>query len=284
MRPQNRGLLALKRHRSGLIGLGIVIILALVALGADFIAPGDPVLQNSDKMLIPPIWDMKGQWPHVLGTDLLGRDLLTRIIYGARLSLMIGVMSVFVGAALGVPLGMISGYVGGRTDLFIMRIIDLLLAFPSALLAVCIVAALGPSLENAMLAIGILGIPTYARVVRASVLSEKEREYVLADKALGRGHIPTLFLGIFPNIIGPLLVITSLNFASAVLETAGLSFLGLGAQPPIPEWGALLAEGKAQIYEAWWLIFFPGMAILLAVIGFNLLGDALRDIYTPSTK
>jgi len=164
-----------------------------------------------------------------------------------------------------------------------MRLMDVMLAFPSVLLAVCIVAILGPSLQNAMVAIGIVAIPTYARVVRASVLSEKEKEYVQADIAMGRTQLPILFFGILPNILGPILVIATLGFAGAVLEAAGLSFIGLGAQPPMPEWGALLLEGRSNVYESPWLLLSPGIAILITVMGFNLFGDALRDIFDPKS-
>jgi ABC-type dipeptide/oligopeptide/nickel transport system permease subunit len=272
---------AVLRHKSGLIGLSIVAFVALLAILAGVLSPVDPLIQHADSKFIPPLWDSNGRWPHVLGTDLLGRDVMARLLHGARLSLVIGFISVAVGASVGVPIGLISGYFGGWLDTMIMRLIDVMLAFPSVLLAVCIVAILGPSLQNAMVAIGIVAVPTYARVVRASVLAEKEREYVLADIALGRKKSVILVRGILPNIASPLLVLATLGFAGAVLEAAGLSFIGLGAQPPTPEWGALLFEGKAYVYNAPWLILFPGIAILFTVMGFNLFGDALRDILDP---
>lgn len=266
-----------------MIGLGVVVVFVILAVFASWLAPADPFLQNTDLKFMPPIWAEGGAWPHVFGTDILGRDVLSRLLYGARLSLVIGFISVLVGASLGVPLGMISGYLGGAVDMIVMRVIDVMLAFPSVLLAVCIVAILGPSLENAMVAIGIVAVPTYARVVRASVLAEKEREYVLADIAMGRRSMKILFKAILPNVLSPLLVIATLSFAGAVLEAAGLSFIGLGAQPPTPEWGALLFEGKAYVYNAPWLIMFPGIAILITVVGFNLFGDALRDVFDPKS-
>jgi ABC-type dipeptide/oligopeptide/nickel transport system permease subunit len=271
----------LRRHRGGLVGLGIVLFFVTAAIFAPLLAPVDPLLQNTAMRFTPPVWMDGGAWPHLFGTDVLGRDVFSRLVHGSRLSLLIGVISVLVGAAVGIPLGMISGWFGGRVDTILMRLIDVMLAFPSVLLAVTIVAILGPSLENAMIAIGIVAIPTYARVVRASVLSEKEREYVLADIAMGRSQMATLFKGILPNVFSPMLILATLGFAGAVLEAAGLSFIGLGAQPPLPEWGALLFEGKSYVYQAWWLVVFPGLAILLTVVGFNLFGDALRDIFDP---
>jgi ABC-type dipeptide/oligopeptide/nickel transport system permease subunit len=279
--PTQRALRSLRRHKPGLIGLGIVAFFLVLAAFADVIAPVDPFLQNNELKFVPPIWQEGGQWPYLLGTDILGRDLFSRLVHGARLSIMIGCISVAVGAGIGIPLGMISGYFGGMLDTLIMRLIDVMLAFPSILLAVSIVAILGPSLENAMVAIGIVAIPTYARVARASVLAEREREYVTADVAMGKRQGWILIQGILPNVVSPLLVIGTLNFAGAVLEAAGLSFIGLGAQPPTPEWGALLFEGKTYVFNAPWLILYPGLAILFTVIGFNLVGDALRDVFDP---
>lgn len=283
MSPMQRALRNFKSHKPGMIGLGVVGIFVVLALLAPLIAPVDPFAQNTDMKFLPPLWQQGSQMPHILGTDILGRDVLSRLLYGARLSLMIGFISVLVGASIGIPLGMVSGFFGGMIDTIVMRIIDVMLAFPSILLAVCIVAILGPSLENAMIAIGIVAIPTYARVVRASVLAEKEREYVTADIAMGKRKMPILFKAILPNVFSPLLVIGTLSFAGAVLEAAGLSFIGLGAQPPVPEWGALLFEGKTYVYNAPWLIMFPGIAILVTVIGFNLFGDALRDVFDPKS-
>jgi ABC-type dipeptide/oligopeptide/nickel transport system permease subunit len=271
------------RHKPGMIGLAIVVFFILLAVFAPLLAPFDPAAQDNTLKFLPPFWMEGAKWPHVLGTDILGRDVLSRLLYGARLSLMIGFISVGVGASIGIPMGMISGFIGGIVDTLIMRLTDVMLAFPSILLAVCIVAILGPSLENAMIAIGIVAIPTYARVVRASVLAEKEKEYVIADIALGRKRSNILFKAILPNVFSPLLVIATLSFAGAVLEAAGLSFIGLGAQPPVPEWGALLFEGKTYVFNAPWLIMFPGLAILFTVIGFNLFGDALRDVFDPKS-
>jgi ABC-type dipeptide/oligopeptide/nickel transport system permease subunit len=269
------------KHKSGTVGVSLILLCVLAALFANLVAPLDPLAQDLSKKFIPPILSEGGSWPHILGTDVLGRDLFSRILFGARLSLFIGILAVFVGGVFGIPSGMIAGYFGGKTDTIIMRIVDVLLSFPSLLLAVCIVAMLGPSLENAVIAIGIVTIPTYARIARSSVLSEKSKEYVLADISIGKGHFSILFKSIFPNILAPLLVIGTLMFGEAVLGAAGLSFLGLGAQPPSPEWGALIDEGKKYIFQAWWLVLFPGLAILATVIGFNLMGDALQDLLDP---
>ena len=282
--PFRKSMRAFLRHRSGMIGLAIVAGFVILALLSHWVAPVDPYIQDPDKKFLPPGW-MEGANPmHWLGTDLLGRDLFSRLINGSRISLVIGIISVTVGAMIGVPLGMVSGFWGGLCDTLIMRLIDVMLAFPSTLLAICIVAILEPSLANAMIAIGLVSVPQYARIVRASVLSEKEKEYVLAEHSLGQRQILILFKAILPNILGPILIMASLGFASAVLEGAALSFIGLGAEPPMPEWGALLFEGKQNYYQAWWLVAFPGVAILFTVMGFNLLGDGLRDSFDPKSQ
>jgi len=279
--PWRRSLKVFWRGKPARVGILIVCSFILLALAAGWLAPVDPIVQDLDKKFIPPLWLENGLAPHLLGTDVLGRDVFARILYGARISLLIGFIAVFVGAAIGVPIGMVCGYAGGLIDLVCMRIMDIILAFPSVLLAICIVAILGPSLTNAMIAIGIVNVPTYARLVRACVLAERERDYIHAERALGQRPVFILFKAILPNVLSPLLVVGSLNFASAILEAAALSFIGLGAQPPDPEWGALLLEGKNHFYQAWWLILFPGIAILFTVIGFNLLGDGLRDALDP---
>lgn len=283
MSPWRKAWRGVRRHKSGMVGLGIVGVVVVLAVFADVIAPVDPFLQNPARSLTPPLWEDGGLTPHLLGTDVLGRDLFSRLLQGARLSVLIGFISVLVGAGIGVPIGLISGYWGGIVDTVAMRFIDVMMAFPAFLLALTIVAILGPSLENAMIAIGVVAVPTYARVVRASVLSEKEKEYVQADVALGRRQTPILFRAILPNVLSPLLVISTLSFAGAVLEAAGLSFVGLGAQPPTPEWGALLFEGRTYSFTSPWLMIFPGLAILFTVMGFNLFGDALRDVLDPKS-
>jgi peptide/nickel transport system permease protein/dipeptide transport system permease protein len=219
-----------------------------------------------------------------LGTDDFGRDLLSRLIHGARISMLVGVVSVSISLFFGTIAGAVAGFYRGWVDVIIMRVMDILLAFPSILLAIVIVAFLGPSLENAMIAIGIVSIPRYARIVRGSVLEEYSKDYVQAARALGASDFRLIFQHILPNCLAPLIVQTTLGFASAILEAAALSFLGLGAQPPTPEWGAMLAGGRALILRAWWVVTFPGITILLAVLGFNLLGDGLRDALDPRLR
>ncbi|MCX5878424.1 MAG: ABC transporter permease, partial [Deltaproteobacteria bacterium] len=219
-----------------------------------------------------------------LGTDDLGRDILSRLIYGARVSLTLGVVSVGLALTLGTLLGALAGFYKGWLDNLIMRFMDIILAFPHILLAIVIVAYLGPGLRNAMIAIGIINIPRFARIVRASVMDECGKDYVTAARAVGAKDRRIIFNAILPNCLAPMIVQASLGFGAAILDAAGLSFLGLGAQPPIPEWGAMIAEGRAMILRAWWVMTFPGIAILLGVLGFNLLGDGLRDALDPRLR
>jgi peptide/nickel transport system permease protein/dipeptide transport system permease protein len=234
--------------------------------------------------LKPPVWADGGSDKNILGTDDLGRDILSRIIYGARVSLIVAVVSVGLAFAIGTLLGSISGYYKGALDNVIMRIMDIILAFPYLLLAIVVVAYLGPSLENAMMAIGITYVPRFARIVRGSVLEECEKDYVMAARAVGAKDWRIIFITILPNCLGPLIVQTTLSFASAILDAAALSFLGLGAQPPTPEWGAMIARSRSLILRASWVMTFPGIAILMAVLGFNLLGDGLRDALDPRLR
>jgi len=273
-----------KKNKSALVGLYIVIVLISCALFAPFLAPYDPLIQNLDDRLIAPFWTENGSLSHILGTDDFGRDLLSRVIYGARISLMIGVISVSISLIFGLMMGATAGYFGGKVDIVIMRIVDIMLSIPAILLAIVIVSILGPDLFNAMIAIGIVGIPTFARIVRASVLAEKEKEYVVASKINGSGSFRLITKVILPNCTTPIIVQATMGFASAVLEAAGLSFLGLGAQPPTPEWGAMLSDSLQFITTASWMIVYPGMAIFLTVMGFNLVGDGLMDALDPKMK
>lgn len=273
-----------RKNKSALIGLYIVAILILCALLAPVLAPYDPLIQNLENRLIPPFWAEGGSFAHILGTDDFGRDLLSRIIYGARISLMIGVVSVGISLFFGLIMGACAGYFGGKVDIIIMRIVDIMLSIPAILLAIVIVSILGPDLMNAMIAIGIVGVPTFARIVRASVLAEKEKEYVVASRINGSGNFRLISKVILPNCTTPIIVQATMGFASAVLEAAGLSFLGLGAQPPTPEWGAMLADSLQFITTASWMIVFPGIAIFLTVMGFNLVGDGLMDVLDPKMK
>ncbi len=272
------------RNKTGVAGLIIISIFVLCALLASVISPHDPVENSLYDQLKPPVWHANGTTKNILGTDDLGRDILSRIIYGARVSLMVGVVSVGIALVFGSLLGAVAGYFKGWLDNVIMRFMDILLAFPHILLAIVIVAYLGPGLRNAMMAIGIITIPRFARIVRASVMEEFEKDYVTAARAVGATNLRILFNGIFPNCLAPIIVQASLGFGSAILDAAGLSFLGLGAQPPTPEWGAMIAMGRAMILRAWWVMTLPGIAILLGVLGFNLLGDGLRDALDPRLR
>lgn len=276
-RPRRwKGVRALRRSASAATGLAVVVLFAAAALAAPLLVPFDPMSESS--ALQAPSAD------HMLGTDEHGRDVLSRILVGARTSLLIGLLSVGIAVAAGGVIGALAGYFGGALDAFLMRVMDVMLSFPSILLAILIVALLGPSLTNTMIAVGVVNVPVYARLVRASVLAEKQREYVAAARSMGAGHPRILLRGILPNCGGPVLVQGTLGFATAILDAAGLSFLGLGAQPPTIEWGLMLSSAKDLITTAWWVITFPGLAILLTVLGFNLLGDGLRDVLDPRSR
>jgi ABC-type dipeptide/oligopeptide/nickel transport system permease subunit len=280
------------KRKSAILGLVILGIMIFIALTAQWLAPYSPTLsmldadppQNLDKRSAPCIHFLgcpADQPQHILGTDGNIRDEFSRLLYGARLSLMIGLSTVTFAIAIGTVLGALSGYFGGWVDNTIMRIMDVLLAFPSLLLAIAIVTVLGPGLINALLAIGIVSIPSYARVVRASVLSVREMDYVSATRALGGSNYAILFRRILPNALTPLIVQGTLGIATAILDAAALSFLGLGAQPPTPEWGSMLGAERNQVFTAPHLVFYPGLAIMLTVLSFNLLGDGLRDALDP---
>jgi len=280
------------RQRSAIIGGTILILLVLVAIFAPLIAPYDPeeVLigkEDITKRMAPCIHLLgcpEDQPQHILGIDGNVRDEFSRVIYGTRVSLFIGFSTVGFAIIVGTLLGALGGYLGGWIDNLIMRVMDVLLAFPSLLLAIAIVTVLGRGLQNALLAIAIVSIPHFARVIRGSVLSIKEQEYVLASNALGGSHMHILFRRILPNAIPPLIVQGTLGIASAILEAAALSFLGLGAQPPTPEWGTMLGSERNQVFTAPHLVFFPGLAIMVTVLSFNLLGDGLRDAIDPRLK
>ena len=281
-----------RRNRNAMIGLTLIGILVLVALFASVIANYDPLLPmigqpgHSGRLSAqPPCIHLLGcpedQPQHILRLDLNARDIFSRIVYGARESLKVGFAAVIFAISVGTFFGLISGYAGGWVDNVIMRIMDVLLAFPSLLLAIAIVTVLGPGLQNALLAIAIVSIPAYARLARASVLSVKENEYVTATRALGSTPRRIIFVHIFPNSLTPLIVQGTLGIGTAVLDAAALSFIGLGAQPPTPEWGAMLSEARNYVFTAPHMVFFPGFAIMLTVLGFNLLGDGLRDALDP---
>ena len=272
------------RNKTAVAGLVIITVFIISGILAPYISPHDPIEVSLYDQIKPPVWHPKGTWKNTLGTDDLGRDILSRLIYGARVSLAVAVVSVGIAFVIGTLLGCIAGYYRGFRDSIIMRVMDILLAFPYILLAIVIVAYLGPSLRNAMIAIGITYIPRFARIVRGSVLEEIEKDYVTSARAIGAKDWRIIFIAILPNCFGPLIVQTTLSFASAILDAAALSFLGLGAQPPTPEWGAMIAQSRSLILRASWVMTFPGLAILFAVLGFNLLGDGLRDALDPRLR
>jgi len=269
------------QNKNGVLGLIIVVVFMVCAAFAPLLAPQNPIENDVSNQMKPPFFIEGGSTKNILGTDDLGRDIFSRLIYGARISITVGVVSVIIAFSFGSFLGALSGYYKGWLDNLIMRIMDMLMAFPSILLAIILVAYMGPNLRNAMIAIGIIRIPSFARIIRASVLEECEKDYVLAAKAIGTDDFRIIFNAVFPNCMAPIIVQASLNFAGAVLDAAGLSFLGLGAQPPTPEWGAMIANGRTLILRAWWVMCFPGIMIFFSVLGFNLLGDGLRDAMDP---
>jgi peptide/nickel transport system permease protein/dipeptide transport system permease protein len=272
------------RNKTAVAGLIVIAAFVFCALFAPLLTPHNPVEASLYDQIKPPFWYDIGTTEHILGTDDLGRDILSRIIYGARVSLIVALVSVGIAFVIGSLLGAIAGYYKGTVDNIIMRFMDILLAFPHILMAIVVVAYLGPSLRNAMIAIGIIYIPRFARILRGSVLEELQKDYVTASRAAGARDWRIIFVTIFPNCLAPLIVQTTLGFASAILDAAALSFLGLGAQPPTPEWGAMIAMGRSLILRAWWVMTFPGIAILLAVLGFNLFGDGLRDALDPRLR
>ncbi len=272
------------RNKTAVAGLFIITAFILCGILAPYLSPHNPIETALYDQLKPPAWRDGGSTVNLLGTDDLGRDILSRIIYGARVSLLVAVVSVGLAFCVGTFFGCIAGYYKGKPDTLIMRIVDMILSFPYILLAIVVVAYLGPSLQNAMIAIAITYVPRFARIVRGSVLEECEKDYVMAARSIGAKDLRIIFIAILPNCMGPLIVQTTLSFASAILDAAALSFLGLGAQPPTPEWGADIARSRALILRASWVMTFPGMAILLAVLGFNLLGDGLRDALDPRLR
>jgi peptide/nickel transport system permease protein len=262
-------------NRMSMVGLFLILFMIVMALAAPLVAPQDPIAMTLDDQFQAP------SRAHLLGTDDFGRDVLSRIIYGARLSLKVGLISVSISLIVGALIGLVSGYFGGWLDIVIQRFMEIMLAFPELILALAIMAILGPSLRNAMIAIGIASIPVYTRVTRGQVLSLREKEYVEAARAAGAGHSRLIFRHILPNTMSPLMVIATLGIAGAILTASGLSFIGLGAQPPSPEWGAMLASGREYLRHEWWIATFPGIFIALTVLGFNLFGDGLRDALDP---
>jgi dipeptide transport system permease protein len=271
-------------NKGAVIGLVVFAAIVFIALFAPVLAPHDPAIQDRSSLLLPPVWQAGGNASYLLGTDAVGRDLLSRLIYGSRFSLFVGVIVVSIAVSTGIVLGLLAGYVGGWVDTLIMRVMDVILAFPSLLLALVLVAILGPGLGNAMIAIALVLQPHFVRLTRAAVLAEKNREYVIAARVVGAGPIRLMVSTILPNCLGPLIVQGTLSFSNAILEAAALGFLGMGAQPPTAEWGTMLAEAREFVLRAWWVVTFPGLAILVTVLAINLVGDGLRDALDPKLK
>ena len=273
-----------RQNKGAVIGLLAFVTIIVVAIFAPLIAPHSPSLQNRDALLLPPFWETGGRLTYLLGTDAVGRDMLSRLIFGARFSLFIGLFVVTLAASMGVLLGLVAGFFRGWVDIVIVRIMDVILAFPSLLLALVLVAILGPGLINAMIAIAVVLQPHFVRLTRASVMAERGREYVVSSRVAGAGRLRLMFVTILPNCLAPLIVQATLSFSSAILDAAALGFLGMGAQPPTPEWGTMLAEAREFILRAWWVVTFPGLAILITVLAINLMGDGLRDALDPKLK
>jgi len=271
-------------NRGAVWGLAVVVLVVAVAVFAPWLSPYSPQATDNTVFLQPPVWQKGGQWAHLLGTDAIGRDMLSRLIYGARLSLLIGVSVVLISVFTGTLLGLLAGYLRGMFEIAVMRLMDIILTLPSLLLAIVVVAILGPGLANAMVAVAIVVLPHYVRVTRAAVIAEMSRDYVTAARMGGAGHWRLMLSEVLPNCAAPLIVQASLGISTAILDAAALGFLGLGAQPPSPEWGTMLADAREFVMRAWWVVSFPGLAILVTVLAFNLLGDGLRDALDPRLK
>jgi ABC-type dipeptide/oligopeptide/nickel transport system permease subunit len=276
-----RGLL---RLRWGLGAAAVLVLIVLSAALAPWISPHDPLAVNIRHRLAPPAWMEGGAPEHLLGTDQVGRDLLSRMIYGGRVSLVVGVAAVIISATIGVMLGLGAGYVGKRTDWTIMTIVNVMLTFPFVLLALAVIAVLGPSLINMIIVLGVAGWPIYARVVRAETMAIREREFVIAGRALGMSHARIIFRQILPNLVSAIVVIATLQVAQVIILESFLSFLGLGIQPPTPAWGNMLGEGRLYMLNSWWIATFPGLAIFVTTLVINLMGNALRDWLDPHIK
>jgi len=270
--------------KTAVAGLAFLIGVILVAIFADVIAPHDPTEQYRDYFEVPPAWAEGGSAKFILGTDYAGRDMLSRIIHGSRLSLIAGGIVVIICLSVGIVLGLIAGHFRGWLETAIMRLMDTILSVPGLLMALVLVVLLGPGLLNAMIAISITYLPYFVRLTRASAISEGSREYVVASRVAGAGRLRLMFITILPNCMAPLIVQATLSFSTAILDTAALGFLGMGAQPPQPEWGTLIAENRDLMLSAPWTVTFPGLAILLAVLAINLMGDGLRDALDPKLK
>ncbi|MBV7380718.1 ABC transporter permease subunit [Maritimibacter dapengensis] len=273
-----------KENRGAVIGFYVFVFFLIVAIFAPLLAPFDPSSQNRAATLVPPFWQSGGNWTYPLGTDPLGRDMLSRLIHGARYSFLVGTVVVILAATGGILTGLVAGFAPKWLDTIIMRIMDIILSIPSLLLALVLVAILGPSLLNAMIAIAIVLQPHYVRLTRAAVMTELSKDYVVSAKVAGARLPRLMFVTVLPNCLAPIIVQAALSFSNAILDVAALGFLGMGAQPPTPEWGTMLAEAREFILRAWWVVTFPGLAILVTVLAINLMGDGLRDALDPKLK
>ncbi len=273
-----------RENRGAVFGLWIFAAFLFVATFAPWLVPYDPTEQFREHTLQPPVWAEGGSWDFILGTDPLGRDMLSRLIQGAQYSFFVGIVVVSVAASGGIIIGLLSGFAPKWADTLIMRVMDIILAFPSLLLALVLVAILGPSLTNAMIAIAIVLQPHYVRLTRASVMAERQKDYVTSARVAGASQVRLMFITVLPNCLAPIIVQAALSFSTAILDAAALGFLGMGAQPPTPEWGTMLAEAREFILRAWWVVTFPGVAILITVLAINLMGDGLRDALDPKLK
>jgi dipeptide transport system permease protein len=276
--------LAMRANKGAMAGLIFILAVVLVAIFANVIAPHDPTLTDTNNLLTPPVWAKGGSWTYPLGTDAVGRCMLSRLIFGARLSLFIGCIVVTLSLSLGISLGLVSGFFRGWIDSLVMRMMDIVLALPSLLLAIVIVVILGPGLINAMIAVAIANVPHYARLTRAAVLTELSKDYVTASRVSGARTLRLMLSTVLPNCAAPLIVQSTLGVSSAILDAAALGFLGLGAQAPTPEWGTMLADSRQYMERAPWVVTLPGLAILGTVLAFNLMGDGLRDALDPKLK
>ncbi len=270
-----------RQNRGAVVGLVLVVIFTLMALFAPLIAPYDPYLIHENMFTVPPMWQDGGSSQFIMGTDDVGRDVLSRLIYGARVSMGVGFLVVVCALSIGTLLGLIAGYAGGWIDAVIMRVTDICMALPSILLAIVVVTILGQNLTNAIIAVSFTVIPSFVRLVRAQVMVEKNRQYVVAARSFGAGPFRQVFSNILPNCLAPVIVQGTLGFSDGILNVAALGFLGLGAKPPTAEWGTMLSDARAFIESAPWLVTYPGICILIVVLGFNLLGDGLRDAFDP---
>lgn len=275
---------AFRENKGAVFGLVIVLVIVFLALTADFVSPYSPIEQYRDAVRAPPVWASGGSWRFVLGTDGSGHDMLSRLIHGARVSLFIGVAVMSVSFVVGTALGLLCAMAGGIVDVVVTRVMDLIMAVPSLVLAILVVAILGPSLANTIVAVTIVYLPRYVRLVRASALGELSRDYVTAARVAGVGPIRLMLSTVLPNCLAPLIVQAALGVSDAILEAAGLGFLGLGAQPPTPEWGSMLADSREFIRSDPWIVTLPGLAILITVVAINLTGDGLRDALDPKMR